>query len=164
MALFICRTMGAILLEVPVDLSTNTCILVIRNFINRRLWGFEATTARISSEQIMKENVSMKYLIVIILRTILPWKELSGYSMLTRWSKWCERSNPLQVGDLIFACNVNLQRKQWCRRLCRGSIPCTRRHYQESWRTQTWMYEIHNIWKPLHKYSVNMFDKIANIY
>ncbi|XP_054085566.1 uncharacterized protein LOC128921580 [Zeugodacus cucurbitae] len=34
---------------------------------------------------------------------------------LTRRAKWCERSKPLQVGDLVFVCDANMPRKQWCR-------------------------------------------------
>ncbi|XP_049307343.1 uncharacterized protein LOC125777139 [Bactrocera dorsalis] len=34
---------------------------------------------------------------------------------LTRRMKWCERPKPIQVGDLVFVCDVNMPRKQWCR-------------------------------------------------
>ena len=34
---------------------------------------------------------------------------------LTRRTKWCERTKPIEENDLVYVCDPNLPRKQWCR-------------------------------------------------
>lgn len=34
---------------------------------------------------------------------------------LTRRVKWCQRTKPLQEGDLVFICDPNVPRREWCR-------------------------------------------------
>ncbi|XP_036346799.1 uncharacterized protein LOC118756115 [Rhagoletis pomonella] len=34
---------------------------------------------------------------------------------LTRRVKWCQRTKPLQIDDLVFTCDPNVSRRDWCR-------------------------------------------------
>lgn len=34
---------------------------------------------------------------------------------LTRRVKWCQRKEPLREGDLVFICDPNIPRREWCR-------------------------------------------------
>ncbi|XP_017467048.1 PREDICTED: uncharacterized protein LOC108359625 [Rhagoletis zephyria] len=42
---------------------------------------------------------------------------------LTRRVKWCQKSKPLQAGDLVLICDVNVPRRQWCRGVVQRVIP-----------------------------------------
>ncbi|XP_073845830.1 uncharacterized protein isoform X1 [Musca autumnalis] len=45
------------------------------------------------------------------------WKRwvIEYLSTLTRRVKWCERTKPIEVGDVVFVCDPNLPRNQWRR-------------------------------------------------
>ncbi|XP_017476643.1 PREDICTED: uncharacterized protein LOC108366690 [Rhagoletis zephyria] len=42
---------------------------------------------------------------------------------LTRRTKWCEKTKALEVGDVVFICDVNTPRRQWCRGVVERVFP-----------------------------------------
>ena len=50
------------------------------------------------------------------------WKRwvLEYLPTLTRRVKWCERTDPIKERDVVYVCDPNLPRSQWCREVVTG--------------------------------------------
>ncbi|XP_065356291.1 uncharacterized protein LOC135950688 [Calliphora vicina] len=152
-ALFTCLTIRAIHLEVAFDLSTDACILAIRNFINRRglptrlrsdngtnFVGADKVAKRFNEvfdvAQIQDELTSKgidwqfncphnpaeggiwerMWLISRQLRDhFWNWWIKEYLPTLTRRSKWCQRTKPIAIGDLVLICDPAVFRRDWKR-------------------------------------------------
>lgn len=42
---------------------------------------------------------------------------------LTRRTKWCQTTKPIEIGDTVFICDSNIPRRQWCRGIVENVYP-----------------------------------------